>query len=47
MPAFGIQYHPEAGPGPHDSRYLFDRFADLMDEVSNRAGVGSMDGAAG
>jgi carbamoyl-phosphate synthase small subunit len=30
--AFGIQYHPEAGPGPHDSRYLFDRFADLMDE---------------
>ncbi len=30
-PAFGIQYHPEAGPGPHDSRYLFGRFADLMD----------------
>jgi len=32
VPAFGIQYHPEAGPGPHDSRYLFERFADLMDE---------------
>jgi carbamoyl-phosphate synthase small subunit len=32
VPAFGIQYHPEAGPGPHDSRYLFDRFADLIDE---------------
>jgi carbamoyl-phosphate synthase small subunit len=31
VPAFGIQYHPEAGPGPHDSRYLFDRFAALMD----------------
>jgi carbamoyl-phosphate synthase small subunit len=31
VPAFGIQYHPEAGPGPHDSRYLFARFADLMD----------------
>jgi len=31
VPAFGIQYHPEAGPGPHDSRYLFDRFAQLMD----------------
>ncbi len=30
-PAFGIQYHPEAGPGPHDSQYLFDRFANLMD----------------
>ncbi len=32
VPAFGIQYHPEAGPGPHDSSYLFDRFADLIDE---------------
>lgn len=31
VPAFGIQYHPEAGPGPHDSRYLFERFADLVD----------------
>lgn len=31
VPAFGIQYHPEAGPGPHDSRYLFDRFAELID----------------
>lgn len=29
--AFGVQHHPEAGPGPHDSTYLFDRFADLMD----------------
>ena len=31
MPAFSVQYHPEAGPGPHDSRYLFEMFADLMD----------------
>ena len=31
VPAFGIQFHPEAGPGPHDSRYLFERFADLID----------------
>ncbi|MCE9622029.1 MAG: glutamine-hydrolyzing carbamoyl-phosphate synthase small subunit [Actinomycetia bacterium] len=30
-PAFGVQYHPEAGPGPHDSRYLFGAFAELMD----------------
>ena len=30
LPAFAVQYHPEASPGPHDSRYLFDRFADLM-----------------
>ncbi len=28
---FSVQHHPEAGPGPHDSVYLFDRFADLMD----------------
>jgi carbamoyl-phosphate synthase small subunit len=27
---FSVQYHPEAGPGPHDSRYLFDRFDDLL-----------------
>jgi carbamoyl-phosphate synthase small subunit len=32
-PAFSVQYHPEAGPGPHDARYLFDLFADLMDET--------------
>ncbi|MEQ1699167.1 MAG: glutamine-hydrolyzing carbamoyl-phosphate synthase small subunit [Ilumatobacteraceae bacterium] len=31
-PAFSVQYHPEAGPGPHDSRYLFGMFADLMGE---------------
>jgi len=28
--AFSVQYHPEAGPGPHDRRYLFDQFANLM-----------------
>ena len=28
--AFSVQYHPEAAPGPHDSRYLFERFRDLM-----------------
>jgi len=32
-PAFGVQYHPEAGPGPHDARYLFGLFDDLMREV--------------
>lgn len=30
-PAFGVQYHPEAAPGPHDSRYLFAQFCDLME----------------
>lgn len=29
-PVFSVQYHPEAAPGPHDSRYLFDRFVRLM-----------------
>ncbi|MCS6991228.1 MAG: glutamine-hydrolyzing carbamoyl-phosphate synthase small subunit [Chitinophagales bacterium] len=29
-PAFSVQYHPEAAPGPHDSRYLFDQFISLM-----------------
>jgi carbamoyl-phosphate synthase small subunit len=31
-PAFCVQYHPEAAPGPHDSRYLFDDFVKLMTE---------------
>jgi carbamoyl-phosphate synthase small subunit len=30
VPAFGVQYHPEAGPGPHDARYLFEEFRRLM-----------------
>jgi carbamoyl-phosphate synthase small subunit len=29
-PVFSVQYHPEAAPGPHDSRYLFDEFVKLM-----------------
>jgi carbamoyl-phosphate synthase small subunit len=29
-PVFSVQYHPEATPGPHDSRYLFDEFIDLI-----------------
>lgn len=29
--AFSVQYHPEAGPGPHDSRYLFSEFAEMME----------------
>jgi carbamoyl-phosphate synthase small subunit len=31
-PAFSVQYHPEASPGPHDASYLFQRFVDLMRE---------------
>lgn len=33
FPLLAVQYHPEAGPGPHDARYLFDRFQALMDTV--------------
>ncbi|MDX1395636.1 MAG: glutamine-hydrolyzing carbamoyl-phosphate synthase small subunit [Gemmatimonadota bacterium] len=29
-PVFAVQYHPESAPGPHDSRYLFDRFVEAM-----------------
>jgi carbamoyl-phosphate synthase small subunit len=32
LPAFSVQYHPEAAPGPEDNRYLFDRFADMVRE---------------
>lgn len=30
LPAFSVQYHPEAAAGPHDSTYLFDRFRDMV-----------------
>jgi carbamoyl-phosphate synthase small subunit len=32
VPAFSVQYHPEAGPGPHDARYLFAEFDALMEK---------------
>jgi carbamoyl-phosphate synthase small subunit len=38
VPAFGVQYHPEAGPGPHDAAYLFELFDELMDTTSPNAG---------
>jgi carbamoyl-phosphate synthase small subunit len=37
VPAFSVQYHPEAAAGPHDAAYLFDRFADLMSARSTHA----------
>ncbi len=33
LPLFSVQYHPEASPGPHDARYLFDQFTAMMNEV--------------
>jgi len=32
VPAFSVQYHPEAAAGPHDAAHLFDRFLDLVSE---------------
>lgn len=34
-PAFSVQYHPESTPGPHDSRYLFDQFIEMICTYSN------------
>ncbi|MGH9864705.1 MAG: glutamine-hydrolyzing carbamoyl-phosphate synthase small subunit [Candidatus Acidiferrales bacterium] len=31
LPLFSVQYHPEASPGPHDARYLFDQFVEIME----------------
>ncbi len=39
-PAFGVQYHPEAGPGPHDARYLFESFRRLMSDHSGKVVAG-------
>lgn len=35
-PIFSVQYHPEASPGPHDSRYLFDNFIELIAQQKNK-----------
>ncbi len=38
-PIFGVQGHPEASPGPHDSKYLFERFVALMKEQDSGARI--------
>ncbi|MDZ7780037.1 MAG: glutamine-hydrolyzing carbamoyl-phosphate synthase small subunit [Gemmatimonadota bacterium] len=38
LPVFAVQYHPEAAPGPHDSRYLFDRFISSMEGRATGSG---------
>ncbi|MBB6097815.1 carbamoyl-phosphate synthase small subunit [Deinobacterium chartae] len=38
-PVFSVQYHPEASPGPHDSRYLFDRFIEEIDHFEGVTGT--------
>jgi carbamoyl-phosphate synthase small subunit len=36
LPVYSVQYHPEAGPGPHDPSYLFDKFVDTIKEDRNQ-----------
>ncbi|MCW4464808.1 glutamine-hydrolyzing carbamoyl-phosphate synthase small subunit [Glutamicibacter sp. MNS18] len=36
IPAFSVQYHPEAASGPHDAANLFDRFADVLDNFADK-----------
>jgi len=38
VPGGTVQYHPEAGPGPHDSLYLFDRFLARIEQAAGRRG---------
>ncbi len=40
VPAFSVQYHPEAASGPHDANYLFDRFRDVVVAHSAAAAAG-------
>ena len=37
LPAFAVQYHPEASPGPHDAAYLFDDFYEMLAEQKGQA----------
>ena len=36
LPVFSVQYHPEASPGPHDSRYLFSEFYELIEKYAKK-----------
>lgn len=38
-PVFSVQYHPESSPGPHDSRYLFDRFIEEINAFDGTTGM--------
>jgi carbamoyl-phosphate synthase small subunit len=37
LPAFSVQYHPEAAPGPNDAVYLFDRFVQIMEKEKEKS----------
>jgi carbamoyl-phosphate synthase small subunit len=46
IPAFSVQYHPEAAAGPHDSTYLFDRFRAMVSDSLSRATHNNQSGVA-
>ncbi|MFG6401388.1 glutamine-hydrolyzing carbamoyl-phosphate synthase small subunit [Microbacterium sp. P04] len=47
IPAFSVQYHPEAAAGPHDANYLFDRFRDMvLADASSRSARSATDDSA-
>jgi len=37
LPAFSVQFHPEASPGPHDVNYLFGEFVQMMHQFATKA----------
>jgi carbamoyl-phosphate synthase small subunit len=45
LPAFSVQYHPEAAAGPHDASYLFGRFVELMDSYRDGPADTTIDNA--
>ncbi len=45
LPAYSVQYHPEAAAGPHDAGYLFDRFVTLMERPDTTGATASTDSA--
>jgi carbamoyl-phosphate synthase small subunit len=47
VPVFSVQYHPEAAPGPSDARYLFERFATMIERHRGTAGRSRTGGAPG
>ena len=48
LPVFSVQYHPESAPGPHDSRYLFDRFVREMEPRAAHVSLSrALDGTGG
>ncbi|OPL11698.1 MAG: carbamoyl-phosphate synthase small subunit [delta proteobacterium MLS_D] len=46
LPFFSVQFHPEAGPGPHDGRYLFDRFTALINRKGLRGSTHARTGSS-